>query len=65
MAGSASRVDERDGKFFITELVGHAPAARAGLKTGETVIAIDGDLTSYASSGGARPAARAFRGTRC
>jgi carboxyl-terminal processing protease len=40
-------VDERDGKFFITELVGHAPAARAGLKTGEAVIAIDGDLTSY------------------
>jgi carboxyl-terminal processing protease len=40
-------VDERDGKFFITELVGHAPAARAGLKTGETVVAIDGDLTSY------------------
>ncbi|WP_245613117.1 S41 family peptidase [Skermanella stibiiresistens] len=33
------------GKFVINDLLGHAPATRAGLKASEVITAIDGDAT--------------------
>ncbi|WP_247880977.1 S41 family peptidase [Skermanella sp. TT6] len=56
-------VEAKDGRFVISEVVGHAPAARAGLKSGEAIVAIDGDLTGYMSLQDVRDRLRGPSGT--
>lgn len=45
--GVGIEIDGSDGRYHVGSVVNHAPAARAGVRAGARILAIDGELTAY------------------
>jgi carboxyl-terminal processing protease len=61
--GIGSQIGQRDGKVFIQEPFEGTPAARAGLRYGDQIVAIDGKNTENWNSDQVRNSLRGEQGT--
>ncbi|HSK40621.1 MAG TPA: S41 family peptidase, partial [Arenibaculum sp.] len=45
--GIGIAIDGRDGRFSVVEVTARTPAARADMRVGDQIVAVDGDLAAY------------------